>query len=173
MKIAAVAANAAQLIIILAILFIQGVDLGALVIVLLFVLMAVPFINFLALFLSNRPMPAPASPKNRKKRLVKRKAMRVRYPEARCPVLTTGGTAFTVVDISEGGVRILASRSTPFKKKVRGEIQLVSGIQVRFKATVMRRDEGETVFRFADPVGTALLMEEEKAIVDANDNPST
>jgi hypothetical protein len=34
----------------------------------------------------------------------------------------------------------------------------------------MRRDETEVVFQFADPIGTALLMEEEKAIAAVNDS---
>jgi hypothetical protein len=69
-----------------------------------------------------------------------------------------------VLDLSEGGVRIRASSAIPFKKKVNGEIQLVSGDRVRFKATVMRRDEGAVVFQFVDPIGTAILMEEKKAL---------
>ena len=173
MKTAAITANAAQLIIILAIFFIRGLDLGALVIVLLFLLMSVPFINFLALIFANRPMLTPAATETGKNELVKRVAIRVRYPESHCAVMETGGTAFTVIDISEGGVRIRASRSTPFKRKVSGEIRLLSGDRLRFNATVMRRDEGEAAFRFVDPVGTALLMQEEKAIAAVNDSPST
>jgi fatty acid desaturase len=118
MKIVAVIANIAQLGIILAIFFIRGLDLGALVIFLLFVLMSVPLINFLALFFANRPMLKSASDDMQDNRLVKRTAKRVRYPKALRPVLKTAGTAFTVIDISEGGVRIRASQSTPFKKKV-------------------------------------------------------
>jgi hypothetical protein len=170
MRIAAVAANTAQLIIILAIFFIRGLDLGALVIFLLFVLMSVPFINFLALFFGSRPMLKSVSNGSQDNGLVKRVAMRVRYPKAHCPALNTGGAAFAVIDISEGGVRIRASQSTPFKKKVRGEIQLVCGVRIQFNATVMRRDEGEAVFRLADPIGTALLREEEKAIAAVNDS---
>jgi hypothetical protein len=169
MKIAAVAANAVQLVIILAIFFIRGLDLGALVIVLLFLLMPVPFINFLALLFSNRPMPISAPEEVRENGLVKRIAMRVRYPEAHCPVMKTAGTAFTVVDISEGGVRIRASRSSSFKRKVSGEIQLLSGARIRFRATLMRRDESEVVFQFADAIGTTLLMEEQKAIALVNE----
>lgn len=169
MKIAAVAANTAQLIIILAIFFIRGLDLGTLVIFLLFVLMSVPFINFLALFFWNRPMLKSVSNDSQDNGLVKRAAMRIRYPRAHCPVMNTGGTSFTVIDISEGGVRIRASRSTPFKKKVDAEIHLISGARIRFKATVMRRDESTVVFQFADPFGTALLMEEQKAIARVNE----
>jgi hypothetical protein len=47
-------------------------------------------------------------------RLVKRTAKRVRYPKALRPVLKTAGTAFTVIDISEGGVRIRASQVHTF-----------------------------------------------------------
>jgi hypothetical protein len=168
MKIAAIAANAAQLVIILAIFFIRGLDLGALVIFLLFLLMSVPCINFLAIFFSSRPMAAPAMEAD-ENGLVKREALRIRYPEDRCPVLKTGGIEFAVRDLSEGGVRILAGGSTPFKKKVHGEIQLLGGDRFRFKATLMRREEGEVVFRFADPLGTALLMGEKKAVAGVND----
>lgn len=168
MKIAAIIANIAQLGIILAIFLIRGLDLGTQVIFLLFLLMSVPFINFLTLFFSNRPMLESVSDSIEENGLVKRIAMRVRYPEAHCPVMKTAGTAFAVIDISEGGVRIRASLSTPFKKKINGEIQLISGVRIRFKATVMRREESEVVFQFIDPIGSALLMEEERAMAAVN-----
>lgn len=170
MKIVAIIADIAQLGIILAIFFIRGLDLGALVIFLLFMLMSVPFINILALFFSNRPMLKSASETIEDSGLVKRIAMRVRYPEAHCPIMKTAGTAFTVLDISEGGVRIRASLSTPFKKKITGEIQLISGGRIRFKAILMRREEGEVVFQFVTPIGTALLVEEEKTMAAVNEN---
>ncbi|MCB2148870.1 MAG: hypothetical protein KQI81_20485 [Deltaproteobacteria bacterium] len=168
MKIVAIIANTAQLGIILAIFFIRGLDLGHLVIFLLFLMMSVPFINVLALFFRNRPMLKAVSDNIDKNGLVKRIAMRVRYPETRCPVMKTAGTAFTVLDISEGGVRIRASQSTPFKRKINGEIQLISGGRIRFKAIGMRREQGEVVFQFVDPIGTALLVEEEKAMAAIN-----
>ncbi|WP_319408424.1 PilZ domain-containing protein [uncultured Desulfosarcina sp.] len=170
MKIAAIIANTAQLGIILAIFFIRGLDLGALVIFLLFLLMSVPFINILAHFFPNRPMPRSVSDNIADNGLVKRMAMRVRYPESHCPVMKTAGTAFTVVDISEGGVRVRASLSTPFKKKINGEIHLISGGRIRFKAIVMRREEGEVIFQFVDPIGTALLVEEEKAMTASDES---
>lgn len=168
MKIAATAANAAQLVIILAVLFIGGLDLGVLVIFLLFVLMAVPFVNFLALFLANRPALESDAKDTAENGLIKREAMRVSYGETDCPVMKTGGTAFAVLDLSEGGVRVRASQSTPFKRKVKGEIQLISGDRIGFKATLLRRDEGEAVFQFTDPLGTALIMQEKKAMADGN-----
>ena len=168
MKTIAIAANVAQWAIILAIFSIRGLDLGVPVIFLLFLLMTVPLINFLALFFSNRPMLESDSQDIEENGLIKREAMRVRYREDHCPVLKTGDTAFAVLDLSEGGVRISASSATPFKKKINGEIQLISGDRVRFKATVMRREEGEVVFQFADPIGTALLIEEKKAMASDN-----
>ncbi len=170
MKIVAIIADIVQLGIILAIFFIRGLDLGALVIFLLFMLMSVPFINILALFFPNRPMLKSASETIEDNGLVKRIAMRVRYPEAHCPIMKTAGTAFTVLDISEGGVRIRASLSTPLKKKITGEIQLISGGRIGFKAILMRREEGEVVFRFVNPIGTALLVEEEKTMAAVNEN---
>ena len=167
MKLAAIVANAAQLTISLVIFAMRGLDLGALVIGLLFILMAVPFVNFLALFFSSRSMTGAAADEIEANGLVKRVAMRVHYRQAPFPELRTGGAAFTVLDLSEGGVRIRASPSTPFKNKVKGEIALISGARIRFKATVMRREEGETVFQFTDPIGTALLLEEERAMRSA------
>jgi hypothetical protein len=167
MKIAAIAANAAQLVIILVIFFIRGLDLGALVIFLLFLLISVPCINFLALFFSGRTMATPMIEAD-ENGLVKREALRVRYPESHCPVLKTGDIAFAIRDLSEGGVRIIASGSTPFKKKIHGEIQLLGGDRFRFSATVIRREEGEVVFRFTDPIGTVLLLGEKKAVANVN-----
>ncbi len=173
MKIVAIAANVAQLVIILAIFFIRGLELGALVIFLLFLMMSVPFINFLTLFFSNGSMLKSTSSavSESENGLIKREAIRIDYHDDRCPVLKTGNTAFTVRDLSEGGVCISASLSTPFKKKVKGEIQLVSGDRIRFKATLMRREEGQVVFQFANPIGTALLLEEKKAMA-VDDNPN-
>ena len=169
MKSVSIAANLAQLVIILAIFFIRGLDLGALVIFLLFLLISVPFINFLALFFPNRPMLESVSQGIEENGLIKRKALRVRYHEDHCPVLKTDNTAFAVIDLSEGGVRILSSLPTLFKKKVRGEIQLISGDRLQFKATVIRREEGEVVFQFTNPIGTALLRKEKRAMTADND----
>lgn len=64
-------------------------------------------------------------------------------------------------------------RYLPIYVRYLREIRPVSGAGLRFNATAMRRDDGEAVFRFADPVGTALLLEEERAIAAVNDRPST
>ena len=164
MNIAALAANVLQLLIILAVFFIRGLDLDSLVIFLLFLLMPIPFINFLALFFSKRPISASRDNDDDGNSLVKREALRVLYEEDRCPVLTVGDTAYTVRDLSEGGVRIRAGARMHFKKKVNGDIRLLSGDHIRFKATIARREEGEVVFKFTDPVGTAILMEEKKIL---------
>lgn len=164
MNIAALVANAAQLVIILAVFFFRGLELGALVIFLLFLLMPIPFINFLALFFSKRPMRESSVEKVEDKTLIKREAMRVAYSEDQCPTLKTSGTFFAVRDLSEGGVRIIASSAIPFKKKVSGEIQLISGDRFRFKASLIRREEGEVVFLFSDPIGTAVIMQEKKIL---------
>lgn len=166
MRIAAVAANVAQLVIILAILFIGGLDLGSVVIGLLFMLMPVPFINFLALFFSIRPPLDEGW--DEENGIIKRQAKRIRYHDERCASLETNGTVYAVLDLSEGGVRIRAASATPFKKRVNGEIRLVSGARLRFKATLMRKEENEAVFQFMDPIGTALFVEEEKAVATLN-----
>ncbi len=166
MNIVAIAANIAQLVIILVIFFIRGLDLGALVIFLLFLLMPIPFINVLALLFARPPIGQSANSVSETNGIIKREAVRVSYREERCPVLNTGGALFAVLDLSEGGVRIKASSTTPFKKKIGGDIELISGDRIHFKATVLRREDGEVVFQFADPIGTAIIMAEKKAMAN-------
>ena len=164
MRTVAIAANVVQLAAIFLILFIRGPDLGALVIFLLFILMAVPFINFLSLFFAHRRGQDPSSRQIHQNGMVKREAMRIHYQDDNCPILKTGQGAFAVRNLSEGGVCISAASTTPFKKRINGQILLLCGERVKFKASVMRRDEGEVVFSFRTPIGTAILMEEKKVI---------
>ncbi|WP_319524222.1 PilZ domain-containing protein [uncultured Desulfosarcina sp.] len=168
MNIAALVANVIQLLIILALFFIRGLDLGPLAIFLLFLLMPIPFINFLALFFTKRSIAADSADDSTGNGLIKREALRILYEEDRCPVLTVGETAYAVRDLSEGGVRIRAGAQAPFKKKVNGEIRLLNGDPIRFKATILRREEGEVVFKFTEPVGTAILMEEKRVLAAAH-----
>ncbi|HSO18087.1 MAG TPA: PilZ domain-containing protein [Desulfosarcina sp.] len=162
MNIVAIAANVAQLVIILAIFYVRGLELGTAVIFLLFLLMPIPFVNVLVLLFAKRPMRMSAADGRDAGPIIKREAFRISYPEDRCPVLSTGGATFAVMDLSEGGVRINASSTTPFKKKITGEIQLLSGERIRFKAALLRREDGETTFQFTDPIGTAALLAEKK-----------
>ena len=166
MSIVAIAVNILQLVIILAVFYIRGLELGAPVIFLLFLLMPIPFVNTVALLFTRRPTGVSAVVGADDNAIIKREAVRITYHENHGPVLNTGGAAFAVLDLSEGGVRISASSSTPFKKKISGEIRLISGERIRFKATLLRRENGETTFQFTDPVGTAVLMTEKKALAD-------
>lgn len=168
MKIAAIVANIVQLAVILVIFFVRGLELGGLVIFLLFVLMIVPFVNLLAFLLNSRAALGWEEDEIEAEGMIKRKAMRIHYTEERCPVLSTDGVAFAVQDISEGGVRIVASADTAFKKKIDGEIMLLCGSVVRFKAKVLRSEGGEMVLQFLKPIGTAPLLEEKKAMAGGN-----
>ena len=164
MKTVAVVANVAQLAVILLILFIRGLDLGTLVIFLLFFLMAVPFINFLSLFFTHHLPIGPSSEEDHENGMIKREAIRIHYQEDHCPIFKTNLGAFAVKNISEGGVCIRAASNTPFKKRINGQIRLLCGDRLKFKASVLRRNEGEVVFGFSIPIGTAILMEEKKVV---------
>jgi hypothetical protein len=164
MNIAAIVANVVQLVIILILFLVRGLELGALTIFLLFLLMPIPFINFLALFFCKQPISQPAIGTDEEDGMIKREAVRVRYSRERCPILSIAGTSYTVRDLSEGGVCIRASSDTPFKKRINGDIKLISGEQIRFKGSVKRREAGEVIFVFNEPIGTAVLMEEKKAL---------
>lgn len=164
MKSVAIAANVVQLAIILIVFFIGGLKLGPWVIGLLFLLMPIPFINSLTILLAQRSVERLSLGRGATGGLIKREAMRVVYPADRCPSLHAGETAYAVLDLSEGGVRIRAGAGIPFKRKIRGEILLISGGRIAFKAILLRREEGETTFQFTDPVGTAVLMAEKRAL---------
>ena len=168
MKIAAIVANIAQLVIILAIFFIRGLELGGLVIFLLFLLMVVPFINLLVFLLSSRTTLSWDDAEIEAEGMIKRKAMRIHYPDDRHPVFSTEGIAFAVQDISEGGVRIVASADTVFKKRIDGEVLLLCGKVVHIKARVLRGEGSEVVLQFLRPIGTAPLLEEKKALAGAS-----
>lgn len=164
MKIVAIVANAAQLAIILLILFVRGLELGNPVILMLFLLMAIPFINVLTIVLDNRPFLERPWQSHADNEMVKREAVRIRYRQDRYPVLETGGSTFAVRDLSEGGVRIMAASTTPLKNRIHGEIQLLCGERLRFKARILRKEDGDVIFRFSQPIGTAILMGEKQAV---------
>jgi hypothetical protein len=164
MKIVAFAANVAQLAIILLIFFVRGMDLGTPIIFLLFLLMTVPFINFVSLLFDNRRIWESGVPKVQERGMIKREAKRIYYPGDHCPTLRAGNSAFAVIDLSEGGVRISAVSTTPFKKRISGDIQLLCGERLPFKARLLRQEKGEAAFRFNSPIGTAILMEEKKVL---------
>lgn len=170
MKIIAIVANITQLAIILAIFFIRGLDLGVLVIFLLFLLMLVPFINLLAFLFASRAALGWEAAEIAAEGMIKRKAMRIHYAEDHCPELSTDGIAFVVRDISEGGVRIIASADTVFKKRIEGDIKLLCGRTLKFKARVLRGDGSEVVLHFLKPIGTAALVEEKRALSEIDNS---
>jgi hypothetical protein len=164
MNIAAIVANVAQLAIILVVFFLRGLELGGLVIFLLFLLMVVPFVNLLAFLLSSRTAQAWNDAEVQADGMIKRKAMRIHYSVDRRPVFSTDGIAYAVQDISEGGVRIVASADTVFKKKIDGEVLLLCGEVLQIKARVLRGEGGEVVLQFLKPIGTVALLKEKKAL---------
>lgn len=166
MKTVAIVANVGQLAIIWLIFYLRGSDLGGLVIGLLLLLMAVPFVNVLSAALTQPKKQATAPPPNPENGIIKREAMRILYPEERCPTLTTAGSSFAVRDLSEGGVCIRAASATPFKRRINGRLHLLSGDVLRFRASILRRGEGEVVLGFSTPVGTATLSAERQALAD-------
>ncbi len=164
MKKIAIAANGFQLIIILVILFIKGFQLGAVVIFLLFLLITVPFINLLMLlFYENKPIDYRFE-NNENQTLVKRKSLRVTYRSGKRPVLTIKKQHYEVLDISEGGVRILLNAPQPLKKRVKAEIKMLTGEQVRFKGVVKRRENSEAAVIFTTPLDASVILAEKKHI---------
>ena len=168
MKTVAIVANLAQLFIIPAVLLVYGIELGFWVILLLVLLTCVPLINFLAFFFASHPILKTDEPGADDGTLIKRSAIRVRYPLGRRAALEIDDVTFSVCDLSEFGVRILADRKTPFNDSVKGTIRLKSGTDIDFHGTVMRRNDEEVAFQFSDSIGTSVLLEENKAIKETD-----
>ncbi len=166
MKTVAIIANAAQLAIILTIFFVRGFEMDFWAIVLLALLIIVPAISFLAFCFARQSVLKADVTGDNDGAPIKRSAIRVRYPHGRGAVLAIGDAALSVIDLSEFGVRALAGRKTPFTESETGTIRLKSGAKIAFRGTVMRRNDAEVVFQFSDPIGTAVILEENKAIKD-------
>lgn len=168
MKKAAIAANGIQPVLILAIFYIKGFELGAVVIFFLFLLMTVPFINFLLfLFYKNTPVdPEPSETEPHP--LVKRKALRILYHPDRRPVLNIKNQTHDIIDLSEGGLRIVLKNDQHLNKKVKGNIQLLAGNAINIKGVVQRNENNEAAIIFPKKLDIGLILAEKKCI----DTPS-
>ena len=91
--------------------------------------------------------------------------MRIQYPEDHCPILKTNLGAFAIKKhFRRWHVHQCCIDHPPLKNAFNGQIELLCGDRLKFKARVLRRDDGEVAFGFSLPIGTAILMEEKKVV---------
>lgn len=165
MRIAAVVANLAQMTIILLVFLINGLALGGWTIFALFLLLIIAFVNLLVLLFHaaldpkiTKQTPKEPSP------IVKRQDLRVTYVDKHYPTLTIGKRQFSISDISENGLRIRIERHEPLKKRMRGQLALLSKKRLTVKVILIRREGEEAALALKEPIDYAVLLKEKQAL---------
>ena len=163
MRAVAVIANLIQMIIVLSVFLLQGFVLGGWTVFALFVLLMIAFLNLLVLLfhaaLSGTDQTRifkDSSP------IIKRQDFRVTYKIHNGPMLTIGKRKFKVIDLSENGSRFSVGRNETIKKRMRGQLTLLCGRSIEFKAVLHRRQGSEAVIQFKYPISYDVLLEEKR-----------
>lgn len=161
MKILAVITNIIQIGIILFIFFTKGLDLGGLVILLLFILIIFPFINFLVLLTVFRHGTEGDLAESRHNEvLIKREVLRVAYNSDKKPVLLINKDSYDILDISETGIRFLNKQNSKFKKKIKGVITLFCGVTMDISGIIVRRHENQIAVFLKNPIKQEIILKE-------------
>lgn len=163
MRIITVAANLAQMIIILVVFLFKGLSLGSWVILALFVLLMIAFVNLLMLLyhsaLSDKD---PGKRTKEKAALIKRQDLRVAYLSEPFPVLMVGKRNFAVSDLSENGLRIRIGRHEKLKRRFRGHLALLCDQSIGVQAVLIRRQGDEAALALKQPLDYAVLVKEKQ-----------
>lgn len=161
MKILAVITNIIQIGIILFIFFTKGLDLGGLVILLLFILIIFPFINFLVLLTVFRHgTEGDLAESQHNEVLIKRDVLRVAYNSDKKPVLLINKDSYDILDISETGIRFLNKQNSKFKKKIKGVVTLFCGVTMDISGIIVRRHENEIAVLLKNPIKQEIILKE-------------
>ena len=94
----------------------------------------------------------------------RRRKPRLSYPAGHCPSFTTGGQVFTVLDISEHGLRFDKEAHVPLKGWIRGNLALISGRDVDIDGVVVRDQPGDIGLLFITAIQSEALVEERRHI---------
>jgi hypothetical protein len=165
MRAVAIVANLIQMFIILILFFIQGLTLGGLTIFALFVLLLVAFVNLLVLlFHSALSETNRTDRRNEKQGLVKRQDLRVRYTPAARPELVVDKRCFSVLDLSENGIRIHIRRQEPLKRRFRGRLTLLSRQTLDIQVFQVRRQGNEAALLIKQPLDWDVLSTEKELV---------
>lgn len=163
MRAFAVIANLIQMLIIITLFLIQGISLGGLTILAFFLLLLIAFLNLLVLLFHTALAAADqAAQRNDKGGLIKRQDLRVRYLGETRPELTVGDRCFSVLDLSENGIRIRIDREQPLKRRFRGRIALVSEKVLNVQVAKVRRQGNEAALMLKQPIDWDILAAEKE-----------
>jgi len=159
--------------IILILFFIQGIALGGSVIFAFFVLLLVAFINLLVLLFHSALSEADRTDRrNENGDLVKRQDLRVRYTPAARPELVVDKRCFSVLDLSENGIRIRIQRQEPLKRRFRGRLALLSKQTLNIQVFRVRREGNEAALQIKQPIGWDVVSTEKELSTRFLDPPS-
>ena len=159
MRVLAVIANLAQVGIILAIFIELGLSLGGWVILGLFLLLIIALLNQIVVFFFavnkavHQPLVGPGEP-------VKRRDYRVTYTMPPQPTVIIEEHPYSVLDLSEKGMRFYIDRQEGLKKSFGGRISLLCGQSLSFQGTLIRRQKYEATAAFTQALDRAVLVKE-------------
>lgn len=165
MRAVAIVANLVQMVIVLVIFTLQGLALGGLTVLLLFILLIIAAFNLLTLLFQGETERSLVG--GQKPGIVKRQDLRVIYSTNSYPFLSLRHQQFILLDIAESGARFRIDRHETIKKRLRGKITFLCGDTLDIKATLVRRQGDEAALLFKSPIGYALLLKEKQAVADA------
>ncbi|MEJ2154279.1 MAG: hypothetical protein P8X96_03010 [Desulfobacteraceae bacterium] len=161
MRIAAIMANLIQMIIVLAIFLWQGLTLGGLTILALFILLIIASFNLLVLLFPDSMERGVIV--DDKKTIIKRQDLRVSYVAGAQPALNIGNQRYEVLDIAESGIRILIGRHERLKKRAKCHIELLCGEVLNIRTLLVRRNGDEAALAFKPPIEYRILLKEKQA----------
>ena len=155
-----------QMVIVLAIFVLQGLSFSGWTIFGLFIILMIACFNLLVLLFHG--LPDQNLLQREKPTIVKRQDLRVVYGTGRKPELKIGRQSFSLLDLSESGLRISINRHEHLKKRVRVGIDLLCGETIHARAIVVRRQADEAALQFRRPLGYVLLLKEKQVVADSS-----
>jgi len=162
MRIAAIIANLVQMVIVLSVFLLQGISLGGLTILALFMLLIIACFNLLVLLFSGDT--GKGGIVDEKKAVVKRQDLRVSYLTGAQPTLKMGDRHYDVLDIAESGVRIVVGRHERLKKRTKCQIDLLCGECMHVKTVAIRRHGDEAALAFKPPIEYPVIVKEKQTV---------
>ncbi|MBI1310876.1 hypothetical protein GC176_06170 [bacterium] len=96
----------------------------------------------------------------------RRQFFRVRYPSVERPEIEIAGGRYDVVELSEGGLRVLGDfvelEST---QQIEATLRLLSGDALAITATFSRIEEGEAIFDHLRGISFGEMMNEQRYLI--------
>jgi hypothetical protein len=96
----------------------------------------------------------------------RREYFRIRYPSVERPELELGDDRFDVVELSEGGLRVLGDfGELESGHLVEGALRLLCGSSLKVTAAFSRIEDGEAVFDNLQGVSFAEMLNEQRYLI--------